>query len=118
MSAYFWVPEAYYEANVMDGALRIDLKLKELVAFWFVWYFFFCCTYGTNLPAGLFSPGIVMGFAIGQMYYLIQTSPDYMNMENIDPCMERKYMVIGCAAIISGYVRLRYSVVIIMLEIS
>lgn len=38
-------------------------------------------------------------------------------MQNIDPCMKRKYMAIGCVAVISGYVRLKYSVVIIMLEI-
>lgn len=27
LSAYFWVPEAYYEANVLDNALELDLQL-------------------------------------------------------------------------------------------
>ena len=65
LSAYFWVPEAFLENNILDGKFEMDIEIIELVAFWAVWYLFFCTTYGTNIPSGLFSPGIVMGMAVG-----------------------------------------------------
>jgi chloride channel 7 len=104
------------EGNILDGALEMDISVKQLFVFWFVWYLFFCTTYGTNIPSGLFSPGIVMGMAIGQIYYQMLTQEDWYGA-TVDPGLKRKFMSIGPAAIISGYVRMKYCVAIIILEI-
>lgn len=95
----------------------MDIAVIELVAFWAVWYLFFCTTYGTNIPSGLFSPGIVMGMAVGQAYYIILTHPDWYGATGVDPALKRKFMSIGPSAVISGYVRMKYCVAIIILEI-
>lgn len=34
------------------------------------WYFFTITTYGTNVPAGLFLPGMIIGCALGNLYAL------------------------------------------------
>jgi len=36
--------------------------------FFCCWYFFTIITYGTNVPAGLFLPGMILGCCLGQMY--------------------------------------------------
>ena len=33
------------------------------------WYFFTIITYGTNVPSGLFLPGMIIGCAIGDIYF-------------------------------------------------
>lgn len=57
-----------------------------------------------------------MGIAYGQIWYLVLTDPNYIG-KTVDPALQRKFMCIGCCAIISPYVRLKYSVSVILLEI-
>jgi chloride channel 7 len=116
LASYFWVAEAFLEGNILDGALEIDITVLQLCVFWAVWYLFFCTTYGTNIPSGLFSPGIVMGMTVGQIYYQILTDKNWYGA-TVDPALKRKFMSIGPSAIISGYVRMKYCVAIIILEI-
>jgi len=40
-----------------------------MIAFIAVWYIFTITTYGTNVPAGLFLPGMIIGCAVGDLSY-------------------------------------------------
>jgi len=40
-----------------------------MIAFLAVWYGFTIITYGTNVPAGLFLPGMIIGCAVGDLTY-------------------------------------------------
>jgi H+/Cl- antiporter ClcA len=35
--------------------------------FFAIWYFFTCITNGTNTPAGLFLPGMILGCCVGRL---------------------------------------------------
>jgi H+/Cl- antiporter ClcA len=60
--------------------------MRQFLFFFGFWYFFFLFSYGTNLPAGLFSPGIVMGIAYGQIWYKILSDPNYIG-KDVDPAL-------------------------------
>lgn len=40
-----------------------------MISFIAVWYFFTITTYGTNVPAGLFLPGMIIGCCMGDLYF-------------------------------------------------
>jgi H+/Cl- antiporter ClcA len=39
-----------------------------MIVFACVWYFWTIVTYGTNVPSGLFLPGMIIGCALGEIY--------------------------------------------------
>lgn len=47
------------------------------VVFLLTWYFFTILTYGTNVPAGLFLPGMIIGCALGAVIF---RSMDWANL--------------------------------------
>ena len=49
--------------------------MKNMIVFLAGWYLFTIITYGTNVPSGLFLPGMIIGCALGDIYYDI--SKDY-----------------------------------------
>jgi len=57
-----------------------------------------------------------MGIAYGNIASPILTDKNYIGME-VDNVLKRKLMCLGCCSIISAYVRLKYSVCVILLEI-
>jgi hypothetical protein len=57
-----------------------------------------------------------MGIAYGNIAFTPLNDPNYVGLE-VDNVMKRKLMCIGCCGIISAYVRLKYSVCVILLEI-
>jgi H+/Cl- antiporter ClcA len=66
LASLFWATEGGVIRNIMDD--KIVLPLASMFLFFSVWYFFTITTYGTNLPAGLFLPGMIIGCALGAMY--------------------------------------------------
>jgi H+/Cl- antiporter ClcA len=46
---------------------KVKIGVDRLLVFFCVWYFFTCTTYGTNVPAGLFVPGMVLGSCLGSI---------------------------------------------------
>lgn len=117
IGTYYWASSAQLENHAVHGKLHFDdIPLRDLLIFMAFYYTFFLPSYGTNLPAGLFSPGIIMGICYGNIAYTLITDDNYLGIE-IDQVMKRKLMAIGCAGIISAYVRLKYSVCVILLEI-
>lgn len=57
-----------------------------------------------------------MGICYGNIAFTLLTHKDYIGME-VDNVLKRKLMCLGCCSIISAYVRLKYSVCVILLEI-
>jgi len=68
----------------------------------------FC--YGTNVPAGLFVSGILIGCGYGRLFSVFVK--DYIDSE-VHPSA---YAVVGAASILAGYARHTFSLAIIMME--
>jgi len=67
-------------------------------------------SYGTNIPAGLFVSGILIGCAYGRLFGLFVSQ--YIS-SSIKPS---SYAVVGAASILAGYARHTFSLAIIMME--
>jgi len=118
IGTYYWSSSAMLEDHAVHGHLSFEhIPLGDLLLFIGFYYVFFLPSYGTNLPAGLFSPGIIMGICYGNIAFTILTDVNYLGFTKIDHIMKRKLMCLGCCGIISAYVRLKYSVCVILLEI-
>lgn len=48
---------------------KVTIEAPELMIFVAIWYFFTITTYGTNVPAGLFLPGIIIGCGLGKLIF-------------------------------------------------
>ena len=98
------------EDHAVHGHLSFEhIPLGDLLLFIGFYYVFFLPSYGTNLPAGLFSPGIIMGICYGNIAFTILTDVNYLGFTKIDHIMKRKLMCLGCCGIISAYVRFKLS---------
>lgn len=88
----------------------------------FAWYLQMTITYGTNVPAGLFLPGMIVGSALGEI--LARTLKDYTyfgdDKESIDIYLNTRkhFVVLGCGAVLAGYTRMTYSLAVILMETS
>lgn len=93
-----------------------------MASFVAVWYFFTIITYGTNVPAGLFLPGMIIGCGLGDLLFRLQLTVGYDNMNfaqdtsSLEQAMRRKLIVIGCAGFMAGYTRMTYALGVILME--
>lgn len=95
-----------------------------MASFVAVWYFFTIITYGTNVPAGLFLPGMIIGCGLGDLLFRLQLTVGYDGMSfaedttSLEQAMRRKLIVIGCAGFMAGYTRMTYALGVILMETS
>lgn len=98
-----------------------------MASFVAVWYFFTILTYGTNVPAGLFLPGMIIGCGLGDLLFRLQLTvgydgmhyaPEDIDTKNHEQAMRRKLIVIGCAGFMAGYTRMTYALGVILMETS
>lgn len=75
-----------------------------------IWYPLTIFSYGTNIPAGLFVSGILIGCSYGRLFGLFVE--DYV----VSDIKASSYAVVGAASILSGYARHTFSLAIIMME--
>lgn len=47
--------------------VEFSVSAWVMVSFGIVWFFLMCITYGTNVPSGLFLPGMIVGCTIGDL---------------------------------------------------
>ena len=98
-------------------------------SFVIVWYFFTIITYGTNVPAGLFLPGMIIGCGLGDLLFRLQktmgfefkcgaTDPSDSDIHNCEQALRRKLIVIGCGGFMAGYTRMTYALGVILMETS
>lgn len=88
-----------------------------MVIFGAVWYFFTIVTYGTNVPAGLFLPGMIVGCTLGNILVTIVIELNIIT--NTDPnfyAIRKKFIILGCGAFMAGYTRMTYSLGVILME--
>ena len=95
-----------------------------MISFISVWYLFTITTYGTNVPAGLFLPGMIIGCCMGDLYFraLVRMGLYGLTEDNIDEsynqAFRRKFIVIGTGAFMAGYTRMTYALGVILMETS
>jgi len=74
-------------------------------------------TYGVNVPAGLFLPGIIIGSAMGNIYAIVLWNSG-MIRDNEYEDLRKNLIVIGVGATLAGYTRMTYSLAVIVMETS
>jgi H+/Cl- antiporter ClcA len=59
------------EGEIIRNILQKNIQTtnQEMASFVAVWYLFTITTYGTNVPAGLFLPGMIIGCALGDLLF-------------------------------------------------
>lgn len=82
-----------------------------------VWYFWTITTYGVAVPSGLFLPGMIVGCALGDLYNSI-----IVDNGIVEPAHSGNhrvtYVILGMGAMLAGYTRMTYSLVVIVMETS
>ena len=98
---------------------NVIVKFWNMFIFLLVWYLFTITTYGTQVPAGLFLPGMIIGCALGEVCF---EAMDYIELIGGDELMRydinRSYIILGCAGFMAGYTRMTYSLAVIIMETS
>lgn len=89
---------------------------KDLIMFAIIWYSITIVTYGISVPAGIFLPGIIVGATLGKWY----TYAFSYIFKDTNYFIYQKYMrsnaLLGATAMLAGYSRMSYSLIVIMLE--
>ena len=78
-----------------------------------IWYLFTVISYGVSVPSGIFLPGIIMGYAMGRYYTRFMHS--YFNYDYSEAEVLQNALF-GATAMLSGYSRMTYSLIVILLE--
>lgn len=100
---------------------EVRVPWENMVVFLAVWYLFTITTYGTNVPAGLFLPGMIIGCALGRSLF---TGVDglglafYEGNDDNKDALNRSYIILACGAFMAGYTRMTYSLAILIMETS
>ena len=107
--------------NGFEGPDQVKSYNWNLIYFAGMWYFWTIVTYGVWVPAGLFLPGIIIGCAVGGVYAQVEASVFGNSIsdswpENGGTNTACTFVLVGAGAMLSGYCRLTYSLVVIMLE--
>lgn len=95
------------------GEPESSIVVENLILFLCVWYIFTITTYGIHVPAGLFLPGILVGCAVGVLYLEFLRETFDLSLVLLGG---QSYIIIGAAAMLSGYCRMTYSLAVLMLE--
>lgn len=75
-------------------------------------------TYGVNVPAGLFLPGMVIGSAVGEVIARSMHEMNWIKDDLIYQDIRKHFVVLGCSSFLAGYTRMTYSLAVIMMETS
>ena len=115
LASLFWSTEGAVIKNIMSD--NVTPNLVGTFAFIGVWYFFTIITYGTNVPAGLFLPGMIIGCTLGDIYISLVKRTSVFDNEALIQA-RKKYVVLGTGGFMAGYTRMTYSLAIILMETS
>jgi len=123
-------PEGYYNPlatmffNTEGGAIGtiisgqetkgLNVTAMEMFVYMSIWYLFTIVTYGVWIPAGLFLPGMIIGCALGSLYEILKE--DLMDEAGKRDGFNVVPVLIGSGAMMAGYTRLSYSLLVIMCE--
>ena len=86
-----------------------------MAMFTLTWFILFSITYGTNVPSGIFVPGMIIGCSLGQI--VSESMKDYELISQDTYIRDRNYLVLlGCTGMLAGYTRMNYSLAVIIME--
>ena len=66
-AALFWSGEGAIIRNILQT--KVTIVYWEMIIFTGTWYWWTIITYGTNVPAGLFLPGMIIGCGVGDLFW-------------------------------------------------
>lgn len=111
----FWQTEGGLIRDILSESVMCSLT--QMVIFCAVWYFWTIVTYGTNVPSGLFLPGMIIGCALGEIYAHICLDLEIYDMDHYIK-YRVIYIILGMGAMLAGYTRMTYSLAVIVMETS
>jgi H+/Cl- antiporter ClcA len=76
LATLFWNTEGSIIRSIINH--RMKFEFGELLIFGGAWYIFTITTYGTNVPAGLFLPGMIIGCTMGNLLTLSMEEFDWI----------------------------------------
>jgi chloride channel 7 len=79
------------------------------------WYFWTITTYGINVPSGLFLPGMIVGTALGDLYVHTLLDWGWVDAAHL-ASFRATYLSLAMAAMLAGYTRMTYSIIVITME--
>jgi H+/Cl- antiporter ClcA len=115
IASIFWQTEGGLIRDILSESVMCSLG--QMVVFCAVWYFWTIVTYGTQVPSGLFLPGMIIGCALGEIYAHIMLDAGVFDMEHY---LQYRviYIILGMGACLAGYTRMTYSLAVIVMETS
>jgi chloride channel 6 len=115
IASIFWQTEGGLIRDILSESVMCSLS--QMIAFTAFWYFFTCVTYGTNVPAGLFLPGMIIGCGLGEIYSKLCLNMGIFDDEHYK-IYRVTYIILAMGAMLASYTRMTYSLAIIVMETS
>jgi len=113
LATLFWSSEGEIITNIIGGHIKVTQW--GYVLFFLVWYFFFTTSFGTNVPSGLFLPGMILGCCLGELTTYGLDTIGYFSEGEMDVAM-KNLVVLANASMLAGYTRMTYSLAVIIME--
>lgn len=115
IASIFWQTEGGLIRDILSESVMCTTS--QMVAFMLTWYFWTIVTYGTNVPSGLFLPGMIIGCAMGEIYAKTMMDIGYYDMDHYKK-YRVTYIILGMGSMLAGYTRMTYSLAVITMETS
>lgn len=111
----FWQTEGGLIRDILSEG--IFTTTGQMVVFACVWYFWTIVTYGTQVPSGLFLPGMIIGCALGEIYAKTGLAIGIYDQYHYEQ-YRATYIILGMGGMLAGYTRMTYSLAVIVMETS
>jgi H+/Cl- antiporter ClcA len=115
LASLFWNTEGGVIRDILSEGVMCSLG--QMIVFACVWYFWTIVTYGTNVPSGLFLPGMIIGCALGEIYARVCLEWEIYDLNHYNT-YRVTYIILGMGAMLAGYTRMTYSLAVIVMETS
>lgn len=113
LATVFWASEGEVITEILSATCH--LTLAQYLVFFATWYFFTVVTYGTNVPAGLFLPGMILGCALGNITEDVFAGLGWVRFADRSFSV-KNFVALGIASVLAGYTRMTYSLAVIIME--
>jgi len=115
IATILWKTEGGLIRHFIDS--EPDLTKMQMFVIGALWYFWTITTYGVAVPSGLFLPGMIVGCALGDLYNSIIVDNGIVDPKHSGD-HRVTYVILGMGAMLAGYTRMTYSLVVITMETS
>jgi H+/Cl- antiporter ClcA len=95
---------------------RRNILFSNSLIYAIIWFVFLTVSSGASVPMGIFMPCIVIGCAVGQMYYYLHYLMFPFNEDSSTHIHSATFAILGATSVLAGSTRMTYSLAVIMLE--